>query len=191
MPTRAAFFSRVFLVLLLLCLLEVGFKVSVASAAEVGSGPRLPDLNGDGVVDMRDVAISARAYGSHAGDPDWNSAADLNYDGVVNMDDIAIIVKDFGKKCRVYDFNELSGWNVSSGNWSVQNGTLEGFSNYEGLIYAGNATWRDFTFTAKVKIAADSPQAEVSDLHFVGDERFLLGRTRLLGSQSFDFKDGR
>jgi hypothetical protein len=162
MPTITAFFSRVFLVLLLLGLLEVGFKVSVASAAEVGSVPVLPDLNGDGVVDISDVAIPARAYGSHTGDPNWNSAADLNYDGVVNMDDVAFIVKDFWKKCRVYDFDEPSGWSVSGGNWSVQNGALEGFSNYEGLIYAGNATLGDCTFTAKLKIAADSPQAEAA-----------------------------
>lgn len=162
MPTRTAFFSGVFLVLLLLGLVEVGFKVSVASAAEAGSGPRLPDLNGDGVVDMRDIAISARAYGSHAGDPNWNSVADLNYDGVVNMDDVAVIAGDFGKKCRVYDFNDLSGWNVSGGNWSVQNGALDGFSNYEGLIYAGNAMLGDCTFTAKLMIAADSSQAEAA-----------------------------
>jgi hypothetical protein len=162
MLTITAFFSRVFLVLLLLCLLEVGFKVSVASTAEQGSGPRLPDLNGDGIVDMRDIAIYVRAYGSHAGDPDWNSAADLNYDGVVDMGDVAIIIEDYRKNCRVYGFDELSDWNVSGGNWSVQNGALEGFSNYEGLIYAGNATLGDCTFTAKLKIVADSPQAEAA-----------------------------
>jgi hypothetical protein len=147
---------------LLLSLLEVGFKVSVAFAAEVGSGPRLPDLNGDGVVDMRDIAIAIRACGSQAGDPNWNSAADLNYDGVVNMDDVAAIVKDFAKKCRTYDFNDMSDWIVSGGNWSVQNGTLEGSSSYDGLIYVGDAAWKDSAFTARLKFAGDSEYTEAA-----------------------------
>jgi hypothetical protein len=160
MPTHTALLSCVLVVFLLLSVVEVGFEVSAASAAEVG--PHLPDVNGDGVVDMRDVAVCAYAYGSNPGDPRWNSAADLNHDGKVDGHDIALVAKDFGKNCRSYDFNELSDWNVSSGNWSIQNGTLEGSSNTEGLIYAGDVTWKDCTLTAKVKIAADSPSTEAA-----------------------------
>jgi hypothetical protein len=160
MPTHTAFLSSVLVVFLLLGVVEVGFEVSAASAAEVG--PHLPDVNGDGVVNMRDVGVCAYAYGSNPGDPRWNSAADLNHDGKVDGYDIALVAKDFGKNCRSYDFNELSDWNVSSGNWSIQNGTLEGSSDTEGLIYAGDVTWKDFTLTAKVKIAADSPSAEAA-----------------------------
>jgi hypothetical protein len=165
MPTCIRFFSRVLVVFLLLSLLEVGFKVSMASAAEVDSGPRLPDLNGNGAIDLPDLGMFARAFGSSPGDPNWNSAADFNNDGKIDMSDLAILSRNFGKKCQVYDFNGISsvvGWNVSSGNWSVQNGTLEGFSNYEGLIYAGNATWKDCTLSAKIKFAADSPQSEAA-----------------------------
>lgn len=162
MPTHTTFFSCVFVVFLLLGLPMVGFKVSMASAAEVGPNPSLPDLNGDGVIDMRDVAIGARAFYSHPGDPRWNSAADLNYDGVVDMRDIAVIFKVFGNNCRVYDFNELSGWNVSSGNWSIQNGTLDGSSNREGSIYAKDATWKGCSLTAKVRITEDSVYKEVA-----------------------------
>jgi hypothetical protein len=162
MPTHATFSSCVLVVFLLLGLFEVGFKVSTASAAEVGPSPRLPDINGDGVVNLQDLASVACAYGSSPGDPNWNSAADFYDYGKVDLLDLILIAQNFGKRCRVYDFNDLSGWNVSSGNWSVQNGTLEASSNANGLIYAGDVTWKDCTFTAKIKIAADSPQTKVA-----------------------------
>jgi hypothetical protein len=162
MPAYTKFRSSVFVALMVLGLLEVGVKVSVASPAEVSSSPSLPDLNGDGVIDMRDVAIGSHAFYSRPGDPGWNSAADLNYDGVVDLRDIAIIVKVWGKNYRVYSFNELSGWNVSSGNWSIQNGTLDGSSDRRGLIYAIDATWKNCSLTAKVKIAEDSVYKEVA-----------------------------
>jgi hypothetical protein len=63
------------------------------------------DLNGDGKVDMRDVAVAAAAFGTHAGDPRWNPDADItgtDYlvpDGVVDMRDVALIAKNFGKSC--------------------------------------------------------------------------------------------
>jgi hypothetical protein len=64
-----------------------------------------------------------------------------------------------------YDFDEaeLRGyWNVVSGSWSVLNGSLDGFSSTEGLIYTRDMIWNDCMLTAKVKIAADSPRAEAA-----------------------------
>ncbi len=167
MRTHTVFFSCVFVVFLFICLLEMGCKVSTVSATEVS--PPLPDFNGDGVINILDVALWARSYHSHPGDPSWNSAADLNSDGVVDVRDAVIMLKDFfGKNCRFYDFSDLSGWNVSGGSWSVQNGNLEGSSSQDGLIYVGDATWKDSVFTAKLKIAGDSayPEAAVA---FVSD----------------------
>jgi uncharacterized protein (DUF2141 family) len=57
----------------------------------------LGDVNGDGKVDMRDLGIVAKAFGSTPLDPRWNPAADLNGDGVVNMVDIGIVAINFGK----------------------------------------------------------------------------------------------
>ena len=168
MATLATLFSPVLLVLMLLCLLE-GFGVSMASAASVGSSPHLPDLNGNDVVDLNDLVIFARAYGSSPGDPNWNSSADFYNDGKVDLQDLILMAQDFGKGCRVYDFDDLSAWNVSSGGWSVQNGTLEGFSTSDGLIYAGNATWTDCTFTAEVKFAGDSVTSEAALAFCVSD----------------------
>jgi len=55
------------------------------------------DLNGDGKVDIKDIAIVAKAYGSYPGYPNWNPIADLNGDGKVDIKDVAIVAKQFGK----------------------------------------------------------------------------------------------
>jgi hypothetical protein len=53
------------------------------------------DLNGDGKVDMADIAIAAAAFGSTPGSPRWNPAADVNKDHIVDLRDIALIAKRF------------------------------------------------------------------------------------------------
>jgi hypothetical protein len=55
------------------------------------------DLNGDGVINIIDIAIVARAFGTKPGDPNWNEVADLNKDGWINIIDIATVARDFGK----------------------------------------------------------------------------------------------
>jgi hypothetical protein len=55
------------------------------------------DLNGDGRVDIRDIAIVAMAYGRKSGDPKWNAIADVNGDGIVNILDVSFVAKDYGK----------------------------------------------------------------------------------------------
>ena len=58
--------------------------------------PLVGDLNNDGVVDIFDVVILAKAFGSKPGDPNWNPDADLNNDGVVDIFDVVILVNEFG-----------------------------------------------------------------------------------------------
>jgi hypothetical protein len=58
-----------------------------------------PDINGDGKVDMTDIAIAGRAFGTVPGDARWNPLADVNLDGKVDLRDIALISKMFGKHC--------------------------------------------------------------------------------------------
>lgn len=53
------------------------------------------DLNGDGKVDIRDIALVARAFGSYPGHPRWNSVADINKDNMVNILDIALFAQTF------------------------------------------------------------------------------------------------
>jgi hypothetical protein len=56
------------------------------------------DVNNDGVVDVRDIAIFGKAFGSYPGHPRWNPAADLDGNGIVNILDGVKIAKNFGKK---------------------------------------------------------------------------------------------
>ncbi|MGD0160620.1 MAG: dockerin type I domain-containing protein [Candidatus Bathyarchaeia archaeon] len=60
------------------------------------------DVNSDGRVDVKDIALVARAFGSKPGSINWNPAADVNGDGVVNMKDIALIARYFGRQTKAY-----------------------------------------------------------------------------------------
>lgn len=55
------------------------------------------DLNDDGVVDVRDISIVGRAYGSTPGHPRWNEVADVNRDEVVDILDISAVARHFGE----------------------------------------------------------------------------------------------
>lgn len=54
------------------------------------------DMDGNGRVDMKDIAIVGAAFDTVLGDPRWNPMADINRDGVVNMRDVALVAKHFG-----------------------------------------------------------------------------------------------
>jgi len=55
------------------------------------------DLTGDLKVDVRDLAIAARAFGSCPGHPNWKPIADINRDGEVDIRDLVFIAKNFGR----------------------------------------------------------------------------------------------
>ena len=54
------------------------------------------DLDNNGKIDMKDVAIVAKAFGTVPGDARWNPKADLNPDNKIDMKDIAIVARAFG-----------------------------------------------------------------------------------------------
>jgi len=55
------------------------------------------DVNYDLKVDVKDIAIGAKAFGSFPSHPLWNPHADINQDNKVDIKDIALIAKNFGK----------------------------------------------------------------------------------------------
>jgi hypothetical protein len=61
------------------------------------SGP-MTDIDGDGKVNMKDIAIVAHAFGTHEGDDRWDPLADVNGDGYTNIFDVALVAKDFWKQ---------------------------------------------------------------------------------------------
>ena len=64
------------------------------TAVGTGAAPQLvADVNGDGVVDLADLAIVAQAMGK----PVENPRADVNGDGVVDGEDFAQVAADLGE----------------------------------------------------------------------------------------------
>lgn len=59
------------------------------------------DGNRDGTVNIVDVSIIAKAFGSKAGDLRFRQFADINGDYKVNIIDISAVAKDLGKKMMI------------------------------------------------------------------------------------------
>lgn len=57
------------------------------------------DINGDGIIDYRDINQVAMAFGSTPASPRWNPDCDLNRDGVIDMKDMFVVAKRFGQTC--------------------------------------------------------------------------------------------
>lgn len=76
----------------------LNFTYSQASQVTIAGSGSFPswDTNQDGRVNMFDVSLVARAFGTTAGSPYWNQQADLNNDAIVDMSDIAIVARHFG-----------------------------------------------------------------------------------------------
>ncbi|MDP8238351.1 MAG: PEGA domain-containing protein [Candidatus Hatepunaea meridiana] len=63
----------------------------------VPGGPEDADVNGDGVINLTDLALLGQAWGSSSGDANWNPDADLDGDGTVGLGDLALIGKHWGQ----------------------------------------------------------------------------------------------
>jgi hypothetical protein len=55
------------------------------------------DVDADGKVDIKDIAIVAKAFGSSNGRHNWNYQSDLNGDNKVDLKDLSIVSMNFGK----------------------------------------------------------------------------------------------
>jgi len=55
------------------------------------------DVNGDDKVDIKDLVLLIKAFGTHPTHPRWNPNADINCDGKVDIKDLVLIIKHFGQ----------------------------------------------------------------------------------------------
>jgi hypothetical protein len=55
------------------------------------------DVTRDGAVNILDISIAGKAFGSRIGEERYRKLADTNSDGIINIIDISVIAKDFGK----------------------------------------------------------------------------------------------
>jgi hypothetical protein len=54
------------------------------------------DIDGDGDVDLGDLATLLGAYGTCSGDPSYNPAADFDDNGCVELSDLAVLLSNYG-----------------------------------------------------------------------------------------------
>ncbi|MCA9242378.1 MAG: hypothetical protein KDA32_00375 [Phycisphaerales bacterium] len=57
------------------------------------------DIDGNGFVDLADLAAILARFGSREGDPQYDARADFNHDGFVNLADLAGLLAHFGVAC--------------------------------------------------------------------------------------------
>ncbi len=57
------------------------------------------DVNGDEIVDMKDILAVVRAFGSYPEHPRWDVDADINFDGKISIFDVVLVAINFGKTC--------------------------------------------------------------------------------------------
>jgi len=93
---------------------SAGTTTIIATSGNVVSNPatvtvRLPDsrlvgdINGDNIVNYKDLGLLGASYGLSSGDAGYNANADLNGDGIVNYKDLGILGAHYGEqKVRTY-----------------------------------------------------------------------------------------
>jgi hypothetical protein len=60
--------------------------------------PPSPDVNGDGLINIVDIALIAPACGTSAGDKRYSVRLDLDQNGLIDIRDVSICVREFGKR---------------------------------------------------------------------------------------------
>ncbi|MDH7477865.1 MAG: ABC transporter substrate-binding protein [Candidatus Bathyarchaeota archaeon] len=55
------------------------------------------DINGDRKVDVKDLVLDVKAYGSYPSHLRWNPNADINSDNKVDVKDLVLLIKNYGQ----------------------------------------------------------------------------------------------
>jgi hypothetical protein len=61
-----------------------------------GDGSAVGDVDGDGDVDLTDLALLLTAFGACAGDGAYNAGADFNASGCIELSDLAVLLTNYG-----------------------------------------------------------------------------------------------
>jgi hypothetical protein len=55
------------------------------------------DVNGDTIVNIHDLFLTGKAYGSTQPRPNWNSNCDVNEDSTVSQPDLKIVSENYAR----------------------------------------------------------------------------------------------
>jgi hypothetical protein len=79
------------------CSIHGLFVSSIARRATFNYYWIATDINRDGAVNVLDVSIVGRAFGTRDGSAGYNQLADVNQDGAINILDISAVGRDYGR----------------------------------------------------------------------------------------------
>jgi hypothetical protein len=95
-------------------------------------------VNGDGLVDLKDVYLVGRVYGSVLGESRWDERCDVTKDGKVDLKDYYSVCKDYGMTVQVpNEFFECLSWLNNSGVVASENRVYLGVFWYKGDYVKG------------------------------------------------------
>ncbi|MEH7503588.1 S8 family serine peptidase [Neobacillus drentensis] len=110
------------------------------------------DVNGDDVIDMKDIEAESAAYNAYVATPStYTRAADLNFDSVIDYNDFAYIVKNFGK------------YNTTAPNATDLAGTIRSTTSAEIQLTGFNAIPSGSDLTAFNTVVKPVPYIKTSD----------------------------
>jgi len=75
----------------------IGLPVPEVSEADRQALRDMGDVNGDGVIDGKDLDLIKRLFGKSRGETGYVEACDLNHDGVIDVSDLSIASRNYGK----------------------------------------------------------------------------------------------
>lgn len=76
---------------------QLGMSMLATLAEVQASGPLPGDIDGDSQVNINDLVLLAKAFGTTPNDPAWNPDADIDNDGTIGLADLAILAHHYGQ----------------------------------------------------------------------------------------------
>lgn len=107
------------------------------------------DIDGNGAVNLIDLRLLAKAWGTSWKDSRYNEAADLNHDGWIDMADYAIFSKHFaprGKAAAVVPFPYPG---------DINGDGMVGTADFKILEKSWGASWKDGNYQASADLNQD------------------------------------
>jgi len=83
--------------IMMLATVILGVSMLASNILLASASKPIGDVNGDGKVDMRDIALVGSALGSRTGLPRWKPELDLNGDNLINIVDVIIVATQYGQ----------------------------------------------------------------------------------------------
>jgi hypothetical protein len=144
------------------------------------------DVNDDGTVDLRDLALLLAAYGTTTGDPGYDPELDFDQDGEVGLSDLSFLLAEYGNPCDCFSVPRGGGGGGGRSTISVY---VEAYDTggYSGGGFNGEVD--HFVFDLKIELSDpnDDWVATGAELDSYNDATFRLSTTATTPDQYATF----